>query len=143
MPHIFEIWSPQSTAMTEAKEGNASSVAASAASQPEESDVANLNSLATLNMLHRQVFPHHHASNGAKLTQLRASVNQFLYPLSKPDAHSSRIKSACLVLILATAIVNLFAEHAEMSSDLLTKFSTNHRRHKGTSHCHHPNGRRV
>jgi hypothetical protein len=66
--------------------------------------------------------------------QLRASVNQFLYPLSKPDIHGSGM-SFTFSLTVGTAVADSFAEQAQISSDLLKAFTLNYRRHKGSHYC--------
>jgi len=58
-------------------------------------------------------------------------VNQFLYPLSKPDIHNSGTIYVLFSLIQASSIAEKFAEHAQISQDLLKHFTVNHRRHKG------------
>jgi hypothetical protein len=63
--------------------------------------------------------------------QLRASVNQFLYPLSKPDTHPSGPLKDCPFLTAASSLADSFAENAQLSSDLLKTFTLNHKRHKG------------
>jgi hypothetical protein len=65
-----------------------------------------------------------------QLTQLRASVNQFLYPLSKPEIHGSGI-GRLYWANAATSLANSFAEQAQIASDLLGHFSNNHRKHRG------------
>jgi hypothetical protein len=63
--------------------------------------------------------------------QLRASVNQFLYPLSKPDTHNSGPSTNPPLLTIASSLADSFAENAQLSNDLLKTFTLNHRRHKG------------
>jgi hypothetical protein len=63
--------------------------------------------------------------------QLRASVNQFLYPLSRPDTHGSGTHFA-FYLTLGMAVADSFAEQAQISYDVLKTFSLNYRRHRGT-----------
>ena len=63
--------------------------------------------------------------------QLRASVNQFLYPLSRPDTHGSGTHLPSL-LTLGMAVADSFAEQAQISYDVLKTFSLNYRRHRGT-----------
>jgi hypothetical protein len=76
--------------MTDIKEEGPSSSSAERSQQDTtNNDVANVNSLVTLNLLHQQVPLINVICGLLKLMHLRASVNHFLYPLSKPDTHSS------------------------------------------------------
>jgi len=64
--------------------------------------------------------------------QLRASVSQFLYPLSKPETYESGTYAILQFHShLANSVAHSFAEQAQISNDLLRIFSINHRRHKG------------
>jgi hypothetical protein len=66
--------------------------------------------------------------------QLRASVSQFIYPFSKPDTHTTRSNSLCeRKLIIATLRAEQFGSSAQIASDLLKNFASNHRKLKGTT----------